>query len=258
LSHDPNGISSPVVRIGLRSNVTRGGSHIGSRRGLHKAGDKPLAHWQLWHLSNGDYEVVDTSVKNASSVQIFRFDSQFLPIGYTKKFGPISKPEIPNFPTIPGQTISCQYESRELRCDAESSEGHKSTASMAATPPYVFIGEFYDLDFAWFMTGVVRLASRNGAREGVVSVYAMTNGAKATDIGLKSDSPMKIVFIGEETVQVMGKEQVVKKYKGGPHQQQMLLVTSQGLVARVIDSSTAGLAFAMSGYKEYEPWGPTR
>src|ERR1700675_4985751 len=66
-----------------------------------KIGDKPLAHWQLWHLGNGDYEVVETSIKNASSVQIFRFDSQFLPIGYTKKFGPISKPQIPNFPTFP-------------------------------------------------------------------------------------------------------------------------------------------------------------
>jgi hypothetical protein len=223
-----------------------------------KTGDKPLAHWQLWHLSNGDYEVVETNVKNPSSVQIFRFDSQFLPTGYTKKFGPISKPEIPNFPTIPGSTISCQYGDIELTCDAESSDGHKSTTSVAAKPPYVFIGEFYDLDFAWFLTGVVRLASRNGAREGVVNVYAMTKGAKAADIGLKSDTPMKIVFTGEETVQVMGKTQVVKKYGGGPRQQQILLVTSQGLVARVVDSSTAGFAFAMSNYKEYEPWGPIR
>jgi hypothetical protein len=223
-----------------------------------KTGDKPLAHWQLWHLSNGDYEVVDTSVKKASSVQIFRFDSQFLPIGYTKKFGSVSIPQLPNSPTFPGHTISCQYGSRELSCDDESSEGHQSTASIVAKPPYVFIGEFYDLDFAWFMTGVVRLASRNGAKEGVVNVYAMTNGAKGGDIGLKPDSPMKIVFTGEEAALVMGKTQVVKKYKGGPHQQQILLVTSQGLVAKVIYSSTAGFAFAISGYKEYEPWGPTR
>ena len=52
-----------------------------------KTGDKPLSHWQLWHLSNGEYEVIDTSAKNTSSVQIFRFDTQFFPIGYTKKFG---------------------------------------------------------------------------------------------------------------------------------------------------------------------------
>src|ERR1700734_167884 len=182
-----------------------------------KTGDKPLSHWQLWHLSNGEYEVVDTSAKIASSVQIFRFDSQFLPIGYTKKFGPASWPQVPNVPAIsgrttPGHTISCQYGSVELSCVDESSEGHRSTTSIAAQPPYVFIGEFYDLDFVWFTTGVVRLASRNGAKDGVVNVYALTDGAKPPDIGLKPDKPMKVVFAGEETAQVMGKTQVVKKY----------------------------------------------
>jgi hypothetical protein len=223
-----------------------------------KTGDTPLAHWQLWHLSNGDYEVVDTSVKNASSVQIFHFDSQFLPIGYTKKFGPISKPQVPNFPAIPGQTISCRYESRKLSCDAESSEGHKSTASIAAETPYVFTGEFYDLDFAWFMTGVVRLASRNGAKDGVVNVYAMTDGAKVDDIGLKPDSPMKIVFTGEETAQVMGKAQVVKKYEWGSNDITVLRVTAQGLVVSLSKRSDPAVGLAMSSYKEYEPWGPTR
>jgi hypothetical protein len=197
-----------------------------------KTGDKPLSHWQLWHLSNGEYEVVDTSTQNASSVQLFRFDSQFLPIGYTKKVGPISMPQVPNAPvisgrTFPGSAISCQYDSKELSCSAESSEGHKSTASMAAKPPYVFIGEFYDLDFAWFLAGVVRLVLRNSAKDGVVNVYAMTTGAKPADIGLKSDQPIKIVFAGEETTEVMGKTQVVKKYEW---RSRVLRVTTQGLV----------------------------
>jgi hypothetical protein len=222
-----------------------------------KTGDKSLSHWQLWHLSNGEYEVVDTSTNNASSVQIFRFDSQFLPIGYTKKFGTTSWPQIPNAPTIsgrtiPGWTISCQYQSAELICDAESSEGHKSTTSIAAKPPYVFIGEFYDLDFTWFMTGVVRLASRNGAKDGVVNVYALTDGAKPPDIGLKPDKPMKIVFAGEETTHVMGKTQVVKKYEWGSRE---LRVTTQGLV---VSMRSDQLVYAISGYKEYEPWGAIR
>jgi hypothetical protein len=51
-----------------------------------KTRNKRLEHWQLWQLSNGGYEVVDTNIQNASSVRIFRFDSQFLPIGYSKKF----------------------------------------------------------------------------------------------------------------------------------------------------------------------------
>jgi hypothetical protein len=222
-----------------------------------KTGDKPLSHWQLWHLSNGEYEVVDTSAKNASSVQIFRFDSQFLPIGYTKKFGPTSWPQVPNVPamsgrTIPGHTISCQYGRVKLSCVDESSEGHRSTTSIAAQPPYVFVGEFYDLDFVWFMTSVVRLASRNGAKDGVVNVYALTDGAKPLDIGLKPDKPMSIVFAGEETTHERGKTQVVKKYEWETKE---VKVTTQGLV---VSLGFDQLVYAISGYKEYEPWGAIR
>lgn len=223
-----------------------------------KTGDKPLSHWQLWHLSNGGYEVVDTSIKNASSVQIFRFDSRFLPIGYCKKSGPTPKRQASNVATTPGWTISCQYESRKLSCDAESSEGLKSTTSIAADAPYVVGGEFYDLDFSWFMTGVVRLSSRNGTKAGVVNVYALTDGAKAGDIGLEADRPIKIVFTGEETAQVMGKAQVVKKYEWESADVPLLRVNSQGLVVSLTNRSDPAVGFAMSGYKEYEQWRPTR
>lgn len=222
-----------------------------------KTGDKVLSHWQLWHLSSGEYEVIDTSAKNASSVQVFRFNSQFLPIGYAWKFGPTSWPQFANAPTlsgrtIPGQTISCQYGSKELSCTAESSEGHKSTSSIAAKTPYVFIGEFYDLDFLWFMTGVVHLSSQEGGKDGVVNVYALTNGPNPTDIGLKPDKPVKIVFAGEETAQVIDKIQVVKKYEWGSKE---LRVTTQGLV---VSMGSDQLVYAISGYKEYEPWGAIR
>ena len=220
---------SPIPNAKDRTLVAEG-DYVAST----KTGEKPLSHWQLWHLRNGGYEVVDASVKNASSVQIFRFDSQFLPIGYVKKLGPISKPKASNVATIPRRTISCRYESRELSCDAESSEGRKSTTSIAAEAPYVVTGEFYYLDFAWFMTGVVRLASRNGTKDGVVNTYALTDGAKAGDVGLESDSPIKIVFTGEETAQVMGKTQVVKKYEWGSDDVPVLRVTSQGLVVSLL------------------------
>jgi hypothetical protein len=157
-----------------------------------------------------------------------------------------------NSPTISGWTISCQYQTAELICNTESSEGHKSTTSIAAKPPYVFIGEFYDLDFPWFMTGVVRLALRENAKDGDVRVYALTNGVKPADIGLKPDKPMKIVFAGEETTQVIGKTQVVKKYRW---ESKELRVTTQGLV---VSMGSDQLAYAISGYKEYEPWGANR
>jgi hypothetical protein len=216
-----------------------------------KTGDKPLSRWQLWHLSGGGYEVVDTNIKNASSVQIFRFDAQFLPIGYTKKSGRMAKP-----PASGAATISCQYESKKLSCDAESSEGLKSTTSISADAPYVVTGEFYDLDFAWFMTGVVRLALRGGANDSVVNVYALTDGAKAGDIALEADNPIKIVPAGEETAQVMGKTQVIKKYEWGSEDVPVLRVTAQGLVVSLTNGSDPAIGFAISGYREYEPWGP--
>jgi hypothetical protein len=108
------------------------------------------------------------------------------------------------------------------------------------------------------MTGVVRLASRNGAKDGVVNVYAMTDGAKVGDIGLKPDSSMKIVFTGEESAQVMGKTQVVKKYEWASNDLSVLRVTAQGLVASLSTRSSPEVGFAMSGYKEDEPWGPPR
>lgn len=193
--------------------------------------------------------------KNASSVQIFRFDPQFLPIGYTKKSGSIPVPQIQNFPAIAGWTISCQYMIKELSCDAESSEGHKATTSIAAKLPYVFTGEFYDLDFAWFMTGVVHLASRYGAKDGIVNVYALTDGAKVGDISLRPDTPMKIVFAGEETAEVMGKAQVVKKFEWGSNDFPVLRVTAQGLVASLTRKSDPAIGFEVSNYKEYEAWG---
>ena len=45
-----------------------------------------------------------------------------------------------------------------------SSDGRQSTSSTPAQPPYVVIGEFYDLDIAWFMTGVVHLVSSRRAK----------------------------------------------------------------------------------------------
>ena len=222
-----------------------------------KSGDKPLSHWQLWHLNNGEYEVVDANIKKPSSVQVFRFDAQFLPIGFIKRWEPITTHN-PNLPKISGWTISCQYGIDELSCHAKSSEGKESTTSIPAKPPYVFIGEFYDLDFAWFMTGAVRLASRGNSRDGVVSVYALTDGAKPGDIGLKPDAPLKISFMSEETAQVIGETQVVKKYEWGSNDIPVLRVTAKGLVVSLSHRTDPAIGFGISGYKEYESWGPTR
>jgi hypothetical protein len=217
-------------------------------------GVRPLSHWKLWHLSDGGYEVVDQKPQNVSNVEIFYFDAQLMPTGYTKSIGGL--PE-----SLTGQpsrdvTISCQYKTRELACTAESSGGKKSSASIAAEPPYVFTGEFYDLDFAWFMTGVVNLASRGDAKNGVVNVYVLTDGAKPDEIGLKADKPIKIAPVGQEVGQFDGKPQVLKEFEleGGT----ILRANAKFMVVSLSERKNPAVGFAIINYKEYASWGPTR
>ena len=211
-------------------------------------------HWKLWQLDDGAYEVVDSSAKDKSSVQIFHFDRQFLPSGYTMQFGAHAMPPS-SASSLPGWTISCQYLERELKCDAESSEGRKATTSVEATSPYLLVGEFYDLDLVWFLTGAVHLASDSKVKDGSINVYALTSGINPGDIALKLDNPMKIVFAGEETAQVLGKTQKVRKYKWGPKNRTILQVTLQGLVVSLSNGADPSAGFAISNYREYEPWG---
>jgi hypothetical protein len=219
-------------------------------------GIKPLAHWKLWRLKRGEYEVVESSAAtNAPITQIFRFDAQLLPIGYVLDMGQNSRN-----PGFTPMSVACKYETQELRCDTEY-KGTKSTASVPAKQPYVFLpGEFYGLDFAWFLTEVVQLADRSKAKESMVNVYVMTDSeTKRDEIALKLDSPVNIVFTREESVQVMGKTQTVRRYEvRGLGELSVLKVTSRGLVVSAGTESNPGIGFGMANYKEYEPWGPNR
>ena len=154
-------------------------------------GIKSLAHWKLWHLRSGEYEVVESSVAtNAPITQIFRFDAQFLPIGYVLNLGQNSR--VADYSPM---SISCKYETQELRCDIEYT-GTKSTKSVPAKQPYVFAPEeFYGLDFAWFLTEVVQLAERSKAKETVVNVYIMTD-TETERLALKPDTPISLFSRG--------------------------------------------------------------
>ena len=208
-----------------------------------KSGSKPISHWKLWQLNNGEYEVIDTGVRNPSVVQTFRFDSQFMPVGFSMKRAPLDLQDS-RVPKLPGSAISFEYGPKQLTCETISGDGTKSTKTVPAVSPYVAIGEFYDLDFLWYMTGVVHLAS-SGKDNGLVHVYAMTE-EKLREIELKPDRPLRISFDGDGTDLALGRTQRVKKYKsetsGG------LIGTDQGLIVRVN-------MYAIDNYKEYEPWG---
>lgn len=222
-----------------------------------KDGVQPLSHWKLWHLDDGGYQVVDVSLENASSVQIFQFDALLMPTGFTKSIDGNSQEQTP--PTSHSMSISCQYKTMELDCTGGSLEGHKSTTSIAAEPPYVFMGEFYDLDFAWFMTGVINLASRGRAKNGIVNVYFLTDGDKPDGIGLENDGPIEITLLGEKVVQSDGRPQVLKEFEWkGQDDFPIICTNPKTMVITISNRENPATGFSIINYKEYTSWGPTR
>jgi hypothetical protein len=226
---------------------------------------KPLAHWKVWHLRAGGYEVVETLAgPSRNIVQVFRFDSQFLPSGFSLTID--TRPTIPNtaqkppfeiFPTI----ISCRYDVEDLSCESESN-GKKSHISIPAKLPYVFVpGEFYALDQTWFATGIVRLTEQNRSEDNTINVYTMLENK------LHAGKPIQLTYAGKRTANVMGKPQPVTEYKVWTGSKpgewvlstlSVLQVTSQGLVASIRRESEPGLGYAIGNYKEYESWLPSR
>ncbi len=224
-----------------------------------KEGEKILAHWKLWHLHNGEYDTVESTTRNALITQIFRFDAEFMPIGYALKFDPLpaASDRHPNvLADFRSMSISCDYKPQELSCGMEY-DGRNSTVSIPAKSPYVFVPrEFYALDFTWFLTGVVHLVERNEPKENGVNVYVMAaSKTKDHEIDLTPDVPTRLTFTGTQMAAVMGKNQEVRRYEeSGPAELSVISVTSQGLVALISGKSAPTLGFGISNYVEHEPW----
>ena len=227
--------------------------------------NKSLAHWKLWHLQSGGYEVVEALAGAFYIVQVFHFDSHFVPDGFSLTIDTDrnipkalrAKRPFASHPTI----VSCRYGVQDLNCEGEH-DGKTFTASISAKQPYVFVpGEFYDLDQLWLMTGILRLTERNHSGDTAVNVYAML------DDKLRAVAPIQLTFVGKQTATVMDKTQPVTEYEvwnGGPepgswvlNELSLLQVTSQGLVASVHGKSHPEFGFATRNYKEYESW-PSR
>jgi TonB family protein len=223
-----------------------------------KEGDKVLAHWKFWHLRNGEYEAIESTTRNALITQTFRFDAEFMPIGFALKFDPLPA-ALNQHPNVPADfqsiSISCEYKLQELSCGTEYN-GHNSVSSIPAKSPYVFFpGEFYPVDFIWLLTGVVNLVERN-AKENTVNVYTIgDNQRKEDEIPLIADIPIKLSFTGTETASIMAKPQQVRKYEvSGSTELSVLTVTSKGLVAVMSGKSDPTSGIGISNYVEYEPW----
>jgi hypothetical protein len=219
-------------------------------------GSKPVAHWKLSQLTSGEYEVTESFVRNPYVTQIFRFDAQFLPIGYSLAINSRSgqSPPVQSRPDLHPTSFSCIYKANELACDAEN-EGRNSHASIAAKEPYVVVfDEGWFADITWLFTGVVRRMQHTGARETLVNAYVIKDNDTG-GITLKPDTPTKLALIGDEKANVLGKMQTVRRYEvrdSADHS--VLLVTMDGIVAAVIPNGTADSArLAMGSYQQYKP-----
>jgi hypothetical protein len=215
-------------------------------------GNKPVAHWKLSQLTSGEYEVTESFVKNPYVTQIFRFDVKFLPIGYSIAINPSSGPDAR--PDFHSTKLSCIYKANELACDAEY-DGRKSRTSIPAREPYtVALDEYWFTDVTWLFTGVVRLMEHTGTREALVNAYVIKDD-ETGGITLKPDRPTKLVLVGEEKANVLGKMQTVRRYEErDPADHSVLLVTVDGLVAAASPNATASsVSFAMSNYQQYKP-----
>ncbi len=217
-------------------------------------GSKPVAHWKLSHLTNGEYEVTESFVRNPYAKQIFRFDAQFLPIGYSIAINPRPGQSVPSRPDLHPASFSCTYKTNELACDGES-EGRKSHASIAVKEPYtVAVDEYWFVDVTWAFTGVVRQMQHTGARGALVNTYLIKDNDTG-GIALSPDTPMKLAFVGDEKENVLGKMQTVRRYEvrdSADHS--VLLVTMDGLVAAFIPNGKADSErFAMGNYQQYKP-----
>jgi hypothetical protein len=217
-------------------------------------GSKPVAHWKLSQLSGGEFEVTESFVNNPYLTAIFRFDVHFLPIGYSIAINPIPSGAPPRA-GLHSTNLSCVYKASELACDGEYEGGKSERTSISVREPYmVFLDEGWFADVTWALTGVVRLMQHGGTKETLVNTYVIKDNETGTMI-LKPEPPTKLVLVGEEKANVLGKMQTVRRYEERDSTDPwVLLVTMDGLVANAsLEGKRTSTKLAMSNYQQYKP-----
>jgi hypothetical protein len=113
----------------------------------------------------------------------------------------------------------------------------------------------------WLMTGIVRLIQHNHSEDNAVNVYLML------DNEIRASEPIQLTYSGNETANVMGRSQPITDYEVWNGRKpgewvlsdlSVLQVTAQGLVASIHGKTDPSFGYAISNYKEYESWLPSR
>jgi hypothetical protein len=219
---------------------------------IGKAGSvRPYDSWKLWKESDGSFsaEVDAGSAAGIAGrlVQTFKFDQQFLPSGYALSIARVQQ----------GDTISmaCHLESTTLTCDTEFEGKKSSTSTKVKGPSLVMVDDFPGLDLAWFSAAGLRIFDVN-KHLGTVAVYVLKEkslGQMSLELDSKGD---QFVFGGDETVQILGKPQTVRRYQFGDDEVWVVDVLSNGLVASMSLKGVPGSGFRLAEYKEYANWAP--
>lgn len=183
--------------------------------GANGKSERQLDDWTLEQDDEGAYLVkVSPGVAPANGahiVQEFGFLPRFLPISYALK---ATAPAIDPGGKERSIHVDCRLGEKRVNCTADF-EGDASSAAIDVAPPYLFFpGEFYGLDFPWFLSGI---ANQSKAQTGAMTEFAVTmlddSKENPLKIALKSDKKQSVSCLGREDITVLRRRISAKKFK---------------------------------------------
>jgi hypothetical protein len=177
--------------------------------------ERQLDDWTLEQDQEGNYLVkVSPGVAPANGahiVQEFGFLPRFLPISYALK---ATAPAIEPGSKERSIHLDCKLGEKRVNCTANF-EGDASSAAVDVPTPYLFFpGEFYGLDFPWFLAGVANQAK---IQTGAATEFAVTmlddSKEDPLKIALNLDKKQTVSYMGREDITVLRRRLSAKKFK---------------------------------------------
>lgn len=177
--------------------------------------ERQLDDWTLEQDQEGNYLVKVspgvTPANGAHIVQEFGFLPKFFPISYALK---ATAPAIEPGSKERSIHLDCKLGERRVNCTANF-EGDASSAAVDVPAPYIFFpGEFYGLDFPWFLAGVAnQVKTQTGATTEFTVTMLDDSKEDPLKIALNFDKKQTVSFLGREDITVLRRKFSAKKFK---------------------------------------------
>jgi hypothetical protein len=223
-----------------------------------KDGFKPIDHWKLWHERDGEFSVEAAGAlpphadAAAMLVQTFKFNRQFLPVGYSLVAATGESEKI---------QLSCRYRSEKqmLSCDTQYEGKELSASAKARGPCVVIMSEFPGLDIPWFYASLLRIAeATKSVNVAEVEVFVVDEN-ESGNITVKPDlHPARFTFSHKETVTIDGKswELSVWAHDEAGQDPTTIKIRDDGVVVSVGRSGRT--LMELKNYIERQPWRPSQ